>query len=378
MSRYSSFQVPPPKNWQDFESLCWELWRSIWKDPGTQKNGRFGQPQCGVDVSGQRSGAWCGVQAKGKDLYSGQRVTVLELEAEVKKAQRFKPALHEFILATTGPKDVKVEQAARELTDRHRAVNKFSVSVLGWDDILLLLDEFPEIIAKYYPELPAAKPDWQATQSSTISSYDFPFPVPFENGKVNQSVVDRLFVRLQQIIGLAYWVTATSTPFDDFTYLLSFESTDIPFNGYKVFRIELHCHLTMFVYAFQKKCQQELESRDVELPVAIRHAPDDLELTMNCVSGRLIPYRISRQSERSLWIRELISRPNQSPAWNTTSGLLALLHSALNNKTIVWDDFKNTAEENKVMQMLARVADSHSFSFDQIMLERSNPERWEM
>jgi len=42
MPMFSATQVPPPKNWQDFEPLCWDLRRRIWKDPGTQKNVRLG------------------------------------------------------------------------------------------------------------------------------------------------------------------------------------------------------------------------------------------------------------------------------------------------------------------------------------------------
>lgn len=53
MSNLSNFQHPPPKNWQDFESLCHDLWKEIWKDPNAQKNGRSGQEQHGVDVFGQ-------------------------------------------------------------------------------------------------------------------------------------------------------------------------------------------------------------------------------------------------------------------------------------------------------------------------------------
>src|SRR4051812_38732769 len=114
MPAFSASQIPPPKNWQDFESLCWDLWRRIWNDPNTQKNGRQGQAQCGVDVYGRRGGTWVGLQAKGKDNFTEQRVTVRELRAEVEKAKGFTPNLGEFVLATTGPKDGKVEEAARE------------------------------------------------------------------------------------------------------------------------------------------------------------------------------------------------------------------------------------------------------------------------
>ena len=35
-------QIPPPAYWQDFEELCHKLWREIWGDINTQKNGRQG------------------------------------------------------------------------------------------------------------------------------------------------------------------------------------------------------------------------------------------------------------------------------------------------------------------------------------------------
>jgi len=99
---------------------------------------------------------------------------------------------------------------------------------------------------------------------------------------------------------------------------------------------------------------------------------------MNAIGGRLVPYRISRRGERNILIRELISQPNQSPGWDTTSGLLVLLHGVLNNKTLIWDDFTWSAEAKKAMQLLVRVGDTHSFSWDQIRLERSAPERWSL
>jgi hypothetical protein len=151
MPTFSASQIPPPKNWQEFETLCWDLWRRIWNAPNTQKNGRSGQAQFGVDVSGRRGLTWAGLQAKGKDNFADQRVTVPELRAEVEKAKGFTPMLGEFILATTGPKDATVEQVAREITDAHRATGLFSVTVLGWEDILLRLEDQPDVIVKFYP-----------------------------------------------------------------------------------------------------------------------------------------------------------------------------------------------------------------------------------
>jgi hypothetical protein len=72
-------QIDPPKSWEHFEDLCQDLYREVWKDPATQKNGRQGQAQAGTDVSGQPSfagGSWYGVQCKGKDAYDRSQVRI--------------------------------------------------------------------------------------------------------------------------------------------------------------------------------------------------------------------------------------------------------------------------------------------------------------
>ena len=118
----STFQFPPPKNWQDFENLAYDLWRAIWNDPNTQKNGRQGQPQNGVDVFGRPGPgtSWAGVQCKGKDNYTDKTVTEAELRKEVGKAKSFTPHLKEFTLATTGPRDSAIQEVARSITQDHQ------------------------------------------------------------------------------------------------------------------------------------------------------------------------------------------------------------------------------------------------------------------
>ncbi|MEI7731001.1 MAG: hypothetical protein WCO56_15605 [Verrucomicrobiota bacterium] len=131
----NSETFPPPNNPDDFESLCLDLWKDIWNDPGAQKNGRSGQPQAGVDVFGQKDGRWIGVQCKQKDGLLRSKLTVKDLETEVAYAREFKPPLSAFILATTGPADVKVQQRARELTDENRAIGLFTIEVWSWEKI---------------------------------------------------------------------------------------------------------------------------------------------------------------------------------------------------------------------------------------------------
>lgn len=155
MPLFSSLQIPPPANWQDFEDLCYNLWRLIWEDQNTQKNGRQGQPQHGVDICGRPSGgpSWAGVQCKGKDNYADKGLTEDELIAEVEKAKSFHPKISEYIIATTGSKDEKIEEIARELTDKHRKKGLFSVHVLAWKDIVLLMSNYPDILDIHFPGL---------------------------------------------------------------------------------------------------------------------------------------------------------------------------------------------------------------------------------
>ncbi len=138
--------LPPPRDWQVFEDLCWDLWRLIWKDPAAQKNGRQGQPQAGVDIFGRRggTGGWEGVQCKQKR--DGRQLKRPEIETEAEKARGFRPKLKRFFLATTLARDAVAQQAAREIDEA------FSVTVFSWDDVLDELQAFPDLVHKYYPQ----------------------------------------------------------------------------------------------------------------------------------------------------------------------------------------------------------------------------------
>lgn len=145
-----------PENWQDFELLCWSLWKTIWENPDTQRHGRSGQSQHGVDIYGQPSKGqvWAGVQCKGKENFTHQQLTESELIAEVDKAKKFKPSLSAFIIATTAPRDERIQEAARRLTDLHKTASLFTVSVYAWNDIEERLLEYkPPIARDWYPFL---------------------------------------------------------------------------------------------------------------------------------------------------------------------------------------------------------------------------------
>jgi tetratricopeptide (TPR) repeat protein len=150
----SSTSLPKPKNWQDFERQTRELFACVLNDPNTQANGRSGQKQNGVDISGYRNkdkNCFIGVQCKKK--YEDE-VTEAELRAEVNKAKYFRPKLSEFILITTAPRDQKIQQSARFLTEElAQTDHPILVYVWGWEDI-------EENASKYDQAWKAFDPTW--------------------------------------------------------------------------------------------------------------------------------------------------------------------------------------------------------------------------
>ncbi|KPH13391.1 hypothetical protein [Chryseobacterium sp. ERMR1:04] len=132
-------QIPKPANWQDFESLCKLLWGEIWSYPEIKKNGRTGQPQCGVDVYGRSDGALIGIQCKGKDDAIGAILSKTEIDTEIAKAKNFKPQLKKLYFATTANKDVRIEEYIRIKDDENQSANSFEIHLFDWEDIADLL-----------------------------------------------------------------------------------------------------------------------------------------------------------------------------------------------------------------------------------------------
>ncbi|WP_041272554.1 tetratricopeptide repeat protein [Desulfitobacterium hafniense] len=149
---FSSISLPKPKNWQDFENQMWVLFSCVLNDPNTQKNGRSGQKQNGVDIFGRRN-EHCFVGIQCKEKYDSQ-VTEQELRSEVNKSKDFTPPIDEFFLVTTAPRDQKVQEIARVITSElSQTDHPIGVYVWGWDDI--------EENATNYPKaLKAIDPTW--------------------------------------------------------------------------------------------------------------------------------------------------------------------------------------------------------------------------
>jgi alkanesulfonate monooxygenase SsuD/methylene tetrahydromethanopterin reductase-like flavin-dependent oxidoreductase (luciferase family) len=143
-------QYAPPQSWEEFESLCADIYERVWKDPNTQKHGRQGQPQGGVDVYGRPDGKnYSGVQCKNKSVWPPRTLTEKDVDEEVKKAKTWEPGLKHFIVATTAPNDDKVQAHARKLTEAHKKKGFFSVTIVSWDEITRRLSGHRDLLGKY-------------------------------------------------------------------------------------------------------------------------------------------------------------------------------------------------------------------------------------
>jgi len=149
MSTFTTSRFPLPKSWDEFEDISADIIKKIWKCDYITRNGRSGQQQDGVDIFGKPSkfnGGYCGVQCKNK------KMTIAEIKEEIIKAENFKPPLKEFIFTIGSERDVKLQEGMRILDSERINEEKFSIQALFWEDICLILSEYPELMEKHFPQ----------------------------------------------------------------------------------------------------------------------------------------------------------------------------------------------------------------------------------
>jgi tetratricopeptide (TPR) repeat protein len=146
-----NLKLAPPDNWLIFEDLCLALFRAEWRDSTAQKNGRTGQKQAGVDISGvnhAQDGKLWGVQCKCK-----RKLTEQDINKELDKAAKFEPKLAHLIIATTADNDAKIQEFVRKLSAQRVADGEFPVTLSAWDAIKHLMHNHRFVAERFYPEL---------------------------------------------------------------------------------------------------------------------------------------------------------------------------------------------------------------------------------
>ena len=149
MSTFTTSKLPLPKSWDEFEDISADVIKKIWKSDYIIRNGRSGQRQNGVDIFGKPSkfkGDYCGVQCKNKSI------TLTEIKEEIIKAEDFKPQLKELVFTIGSERDVNLQEEFRILDSERIKENKFSTQILFWDDICLILADYPDLMEKHFPQ----------------------------------------------------------------------------------------------------------------------------------------------------------------------------------------------------------------------------------
>ncbi|ODT73806.1 MAG: hypothetical protein ABS76_38455 [Pelagibacterium sp. SCN 64-44] len=129
------------------------LFRGLLKDPATERIGRRGQSQHGVDIYGLRNEdptRPVGIQCKAKGL--GKQLTEAEVRKEVGLALGFEPSLKEYFIVTTAPDDAEMQRLARVITaEQHAKGEPLRVTIWGWGNLEERIAQDPEAIAAFDP-----------------------------------------------------------------------------------------------------------------------------------------------------------------------------------------------------------------------------------
>lgn len=142
---------PSLKDDDEFESLIRDICALEWGDSSTEKFGRKGQKQFGVDVYGRPvdlGGKYYATQCKLRTKKN--RLTETEIECEVNEAKNFPHPLEMLILVTDSPRDTETQIIVDQINERQVANHSFKVAIWFWDAITERLASHPRLIVRYF------------------------------------------------------------------------------------------------------------------------------------------------------------------------------------------------------------------------------------
>ncbi|WP_240421143.1 hypothetical protein [Paenibacillus periandrae] len=172
MPLIATSKLPPPEDWQEFESMTRDVLSERWSSPNLEMNGRQGQEQAGVDIYGaNHKNIFVGVQCKNTDNLNLQ--TVVD---EVAKAEAFEPSIKVFYIATTGKRNSKLQKSVRIESKKRKAEGKFRIHLLFWEDIQSEIAKSKLLFQKYYSQFITNLPTQPSVSGNrNISALDLGF-----------------------------------------------------------------------------------------------------------------------------------------------------------------------------------------------------------
>ncbi len=150
MPTLSNINFPTPKSWDEFEEITLDALRIKWDSPNLQRHGRLGQAQAGVDIYGDDYlSQKAGVQCKKYDT----ELTIETIKKEIKNAEKFRPEIDIFFIATTLPTDSALQKKVRLISKDRNDNKKFPVGIFFWNDLVQELVTNAKIFKKHFPHL---------------------------------------------------------------------------------------------------------------------------------------------------------------------------------------------------------------------------------
>jgi tetratricopeptide (TPR) repeat protein len=147
----SDTEIPKPQDWQAFQRGCVILFRCLLGDPSLLQFGSEGQAQHGIDLHGYRNADTArpvGIQCRRLE----SQLTEKKMRKDVEEARQIKPALSEFIFATTTKRDKNLSLAAAALTEELKASGwNCRVTFMSWPDLQHEISQHPDALRAFWP-----------------------------------------------------------------------------------------------------------------------------------------------------------------------------------------------------------------------------------
>lgn len=140
-----------PTTEDQFEEMCFHLYRKEWNDPGCVRLGGVGQAQFGLDILGANGAQQIGVQCK---HYVKKPFTLATVQSDVEKVDKAGLSIDHVIFATTAANKTELVLKVLELSHARKKAGKFTVSVAFWQELSGMLRLNKEVAREYIPGFP--------------------------------------------------------------------------------------------------------------------------------------------------------------------------------------------------------------------------------
>ena len=162
----------PPRDWQVFQNLIFDLSKIKFIENSVIEYGRLGQRQNGVDVFAKDRFEKCiGLQCKET---KGDNLPQSDIEDECAKVIKFVPKIDCLIFCTTLRSDTDIQDTINHLNESKKY--PFTLQVWFWDEINLELNKFSNLIFTLYADYAAqfGIDDIQRHLTALRSAFDRP------------------------------------------------------------------------------------------------------------------------------------------------------------------------------------------------------------